>query len=92
MATNVARRIRPLGERVLVEPKAVAERSSGGLIIPEAAQEQPMEGTVLEVGEYCNAGLRGASVLYGKYSGTEITEAGVTYLILKDADILAVLE
>ena len=85
---------KPLADRVLVEPAAAEEKTASGLYIPDTAKEKPQKGTVVAVG----AGKpdepitlkEGDSVLYGKYSGTEITIEGVEYLIMKEADIYGI--
>ena len=92
MATT---KIKPLGDRVLVEPLAAEERTASGIIIPDTAKEKPQRGTVIAVG----AGTKdvtmevkpGDVVLYGKYSGMEVTVDEVDYLIMKQGDILAVI-
>lgn len=88
-------KIRPLADRVVVEPFAAEEKTSGGIIIPDTAKEKPKKGTVLAVGE----GKKdepmtvkvGDVVLYGKYGGTEITIDGLEYLIIKESDIYAII-
>jgi len=85
--------IKPLADRVLIEPSRAEEKTSGGLIIPDTAKEKPQKGTVVAVGP----GLPdqkltlkvGDNVLYGKYSGTEIEFEGTQYLIMKESDIYA---
>jgi chaperonin GroES len=94
-------KIMPLADRVLVKPMDLKEVKKGGIIIPDTAKEKPMEGEVIAVGKGRineTTGERipleikkGDKVLYGKYSGTEITIADVEYLILRESDILAVL-
>ena len=87
--------IKPLADRVLVEPLAAEEKTSGGIIIPDTAKEKPQKGTVVAVG----AGKKDESmtvkvgdvVLYGKYSGSELSIDGTDYMIMKESDILAVL-
>lgn len=91
MAVN----IKPLGDRVLVEPAAAEEKTASGIIIPDTAKEKPQRGTVVAVGE----GKKdepitvkvGDSVLYGKYSGTELNYEGSDYLIMRESDIYAIL-
>lgn len=86
--------IKPLADRVLVEPKEAEEKTASGLYIPDTAKEKPQRGKVVAVG----AGKKdepmevkvGDEVLYGKYSGTEISVDGKDYLIMKQSDILAV--
>jgi len=94
-------KIMPLADRVLVKPMDLKEVKKGGIIIPDTAKEKPQEGEVIAVGkgrinETTGARIpleikKGDKVLYGKYSGTEITIADVEYLILRESDILAVL-
>ncbi len=86
--------IKPLADRVLVEPAAAETKTSSGIIIPDTAKEKPQKGTVVAVG----AGTKenpitvsvGDSVLYGKYAGTELQHEGIDYLIMKENDILAI--
>lgn len=87
--------IKPLGNRVLIEPLKAEQKTAGGLIIPDTAQEKPQKGTVVAAGkgkkdEEMEVKV-GDVVLYGKYSGTEIKYEGVDYLIMTQNDILAVL-
>jgi chaperonin GroES len=87
--------IKPLADRVLVEPLAAEQKTSGGIIIPDTAKEKPQKGTVIAVG----AGKKdepmtvkvGDVVLYGKYSGSELSIDGADYMIMRESDILAVL-
>lgn len=87
--------IRPLADRVLIEPKEAATKTVSGIYIPDSAQEKPQQGTVIAVG----AGkadepmevAAGDVVLYGKYAGTEVTWEDKKYLIVKQSDILAIL-
>lgn len=87
--------IKPLSDRVLVEPKAVETKTASGIIIPETAKEKPLEGTVIAVGpgtkDIAMEVKVGDTVLYGKYSGTEITQESKDYLIMRQSDILAIL-
>lgn len=92
--------IKPLGDRVLVEPKKEAEEKIGSLYVPDTAKEKPQEGKVIAVGQgrYEDGKLIplevkvGQNVLYGKYSGTEIKQGGNEYLIIRESDILAIVE
>ncbi len=87
--------IKPLADRVLVEPAAAEEKTAGGIIIPDTAKEKPMKGTVVAVG----AGKKdepitvkvGDTVLYGKYAGTELSVDGKDYLIMRESDIYAII-
>jgi chaperonin GroES len=94
-------KIKPLHDRVIVERLEEKEVSKGGIIIPDTAKEKPMEGRVVAVGEgkRDDAGKRivpdvkkGDKILFGKYSGTEVKIEGQEYLILREEDILAVIE
>lgn len=87
--------IKPLADRVLVEPAAAETKTASGIIIPDTAKEKPQQGTVVAVGK----GKKdepmtvkvGDKVLYGKYSGSELKWEGRDYLIMKESDILAVI-
>ncbi len=83
--------IKPLGERVLLKPLASEEKTAGGLYIPDNAQEKPQEAEVMAVGGDVKLVKEGDTVLYGKYSGTEVTREGVKYLIMKEEELLATL-
>ncbi len=87
--------IKPLADRVLVEPAAAEEKTSGGIIIPDTAKEKPQKGTVVAVGpgkkEEPMTVSVGDTVLYGKYAGTEITIDGNNYLIMRESDIVAII-
>lgn len=86
--------IKPLADRVLVEPAAAEEKTASGLIIPDTAKEKPQKGTVVAVGPGTKENpitvKVGQTVVYGKYSGTELPHQGVDYLIMKESDILAI--
>jgi chaperonin GroES len=94
--------IRPLSDRVIIKPSESSEsKTAGGIIIPDTAKEKPQEGAVVAVGpgRVDDAGKTvamslkvGNKVLYSKYGGTEIKFEGDTYLIMSEADILAVFE
>ena len=87
--------IKPLGERVVVEPAPAEEKTAGGIIIPDTAKEKPQQGTVVAVPEKIDDNpvtvKVGDRVLYGKYAGTEITIDDKDYLIMNQSDILAVI-
>lgn len=87
--------IKPLGDRVLVLP-AQAEEKIGGLIIPDTAKEKPMRGKVIATGKGTKDEemtlKEGDEVLYGKYSGTELEFEGEKYLMMRQSDVLAVIE
>lgn len=87
--------IKPLADRVLVKPAPAEEKTVGGIIIPDTAKEKPLQGSVLAVGNGTKdeemALKEGDTVLYGKYSGTEVELDGEKYLIMRQSDVLAVL-
>ena len=98
---NAADKIQPLADRVVVQALEEAEQMRGGLYIPDTAKEKPSQGTVVAVGpgKLSDEGVRiemdvkaGDKVLYGKYSGTDVTLDGQEYLILREGDILAVVK
>ncbi len=100
MANKTAVNVKPLADRVVVLPLEEEEQMRGGLYIPDTAKEKPQSGKIVAVGEgkLSEEGVRiapdvevGQTVLYGKYSGTEVTVEGEEYLILRESDILAVL-
>ena len=86
--------IKPLADRVLIEPAAAETKTSSGIIIPDTAKEKPQKGTIVAVGKGTKDNpitvSVGDSVLYGKYAGTELQHEGVDYLIMKESDILAI--
>jgi chaperonin GroES len=90
--------LRPLDDRVVVEPQEAEERTAGGIVLPDTAKERPQRGTVVSIGpgKMLDSGTRGALsigvgdvVIYGKYSGTDIEVAGKDVKILRESDILA---
>lgn len=87
--------IRPLADRVLIEPKEAETKTASGIYIPDTAKEKPQQGVVLAAGPGKKDDPMevkvGDNVLYGKYAGTEVTVDGKTYLIVKQSDILAIL-
>jgi chaperonin GroES len=94
-------KLKPLGGRVIVEPIEQEEMTAGGIILPETAKEKPQEGKILAAGpgERDEDGKRiamevkvGDKVLYAKYSGTEVKVEGKKLLILRESDILAIVE
>jgi chaperonin GroES len=100
MAKNAATKVKPLSDRVVVQALEEAEQTRGGLYIPDTAKEKPQQGKVIAVGpgKLSEQGQRlepdvkaGDTVLYGKYSGTEVTVDGEEYLILRESDILAII-
>ena len=92
--------LKPLHDRVLVERVEQEDRTKGGIIIPDTAQEKPMEGEVLEVGSGARDELgklvpldvkKGDKILFGKWSGTEVKMNGADYLIMKESDIMGII-
>lgn len=87
--------IKPLADRVLVEPTAAEETTLGGIIIPDSAKEKPLRGKILAVGNGTKDEpmqlKEGDEVLYGKYAGTEIELEGTKYLMMRQSDVLAIL-
>lgn len=87
--------IKPLADRVLIEPLAAETKTASGIIIPDSAKEKPQEGTVVAVGNGTKDEPMtvkvGNTVLYGKYAGTELKLKGTDYLIMRESDIFAIL-
>jgi len=93
--------VQPLADRVIVKPMEAEEVTKGGIILPDTAKEKPIEGTIVAVGsgKITDDGKTialtvkvGDKVLYGKYSGTEITIEGDEYLIMRESDIFAIIK
>ena len=88
-------KIKPLSDRVLIQPNPAEEKTAAGLIIPDTAKEKPLAGKVVAVGpgtsEVKVEVKVGDQVLYGKYAGTEVTVEGETYLIMRQSDIFAII-
>jgi len=94
----VATKVKPLGDRVLVEPQEKEETTASGLVLPDTAKERPQEGKVIAIGpgRLNDDGKRiamdikaGDVVVYSKFAGTEYSENGTDYLVLRESDILA---
>lgn len=89
-------KIQPLADRVLIKPAAAEEKTVGGIIIPDTAKEKPLKGSVIAVGNGTKDEemvLKAEDiVLYGKYSGTEVELDGEKYLIMRQSDVLAILQ
>ena len=92
--------LKPLADRVIVKPMEAEEKTKGGIILPDTAKEKPIEGTIIAVGpgKITEDGKQvkmevkeGDKVLYGKYSGTEVTVEGEEYLIMRESDIFAII-
>ena len=92
-------KMKPLADRVVIKPAQAEEKTKGGIILPDTAKEKPVVGEVVAVGpgKVTDDGKKvapevkiGDKVLYGKYSGTEVTVEGEEYLIMREADIFAI--
>ena len=97
----MAVKVKPLGDRVLVQPEDEEEQVKGGIIIPDTAKEKPQRGKIVAIGtgktddavkKIALNVKKGDSVLYGKYSGTEVRLDDEDYLIMPEGDILAIIE
>ncbi|NLE02251.1 MAG: co-chaperone GroES [Fibrobacter sp.] len=93
-------KVKPLADRVIIRPLEAETKTAGGIIIPDNAKEKPMQGEVIAVGpgKVADSGQKidmnlkeGDKVLYGKYSGTEVSIEGTDYLIMRESDVLAIL-
>jgi len=88
-------KVKPIADRVLVLPAPAEEKTTGGIIIPDTAKEKPQKGKVVAVGngkkEEPMTVKVGDTVLYGKYSGTELSIEGKDYLMMREADIFAII-
>ncbi|MDB4060554.1 co-chaperone GroES [Vicingaceae bacterium] len=86
--------VKPLADRVLVEPAAAEEKTAGGIIIPDTAKEKPQKGKIVSVGngkpDEPMTVKEGDTVLYGKFAGTEINIEGKDYLIMRESDLFAI--
>lgn len=102
MATATAKKVnlKPLDDRVVVQPIDTEEMTTGGIVLPDSAREKPQRGKIVALGpgKLLDSGKRGQmdvkkgdEVVYGKYSGTEVDVSGEKYVILRESDILAVL-
>ena len=87
--------IKPLADRVIIEPSAAEEKTAGGIIIPDTAKEKPSKGVVVAVGPGTKDNpitvKAGDTVLYGKYAGTEISYEDKDYMIMRESDIVAII-
>ena len=88
--------IKPLSDRVLIKPAEAEVKTAGGIIIPDSAKEKPLKGTVIATGNGTKDDemlvKAGDTVLYGKYAGTELEADGEKYLMMRQSDILAIVE
>ncbi len=100
-ATAKVKTMRPLDDRIVVKPSEPEQKTAGGIVLPDTAKEKPQRGHVIAVGpgKMLDSGKRagmlvkvGDIVLYGKYSGSEVEVAGDKYQIMRESDVLAVVE
>jgi chaperonin GroES len=100
-ATKKKVKVRPLDDRVVVEPSEAEEKTAGGIVLPDTAREKPQRGKVIATGpgKLLDSGERGKmsvkvgdEVFYGKYSGTEVEIGSDTIVVLRESDILAIIE
>lgn len=88
--------MKPINDRVVVQPAQAEEKTAGGIIIPDTAKEKPQRGEIIAVGPGTDKVKmtlkKGDVVLYGKYAGQELTYEGVDYLIMKQDDVLVILD
>ena len=88
--------VKPLADRVIIEPAAAEEKTAGGIIIPDTAKEKPKQGKIIAAGNGKKdeplTVKAGDTVLYGQYSGTEIKIEGSDYLIMRESDIFAIIK
>lgn len=101
MSKKISKQIRPLSDRVVIEPREVESKTAGGIVIPDTAdKDKPMQGTVVAVGtgKYIEGKLQplqvklGDTVLFGKYAGTTIKLGADDYLVMREEDIVGILE
>lgn len=99
--STVAPKIRPLSDRIVVEPKELESKTAGGIVIPDTAdKDKPMQGTVVAIGngKYVDGKLTplqvkvGDSILFGKYAGTNFKFSNKEYLVMREEDVMGVLE
>ena len=85
--------LKPLDDRIVVEQNVAEERTAGGILLPDNAKEKPTRGKVMATGNRAPICVRvGDEVIYGKYSGTEVEVTGKKYTVLRESDVLAVVE
>ena len=94
-------KLKPLDDRVVVKPQAAEEKTAGGIVLPDTAQEKPMMGKIVEIGngKLLDDGKRAAMsvkkgqvIVYGKYGGSDVEIDGVEYKILRESEILGIIE
>ena len=87
--------IKPLADRVVIEPAAAEQKTASGIIIPDTAKEKPQQGTVVAVGPGTKDNKmtlkEGDKVIYGKYAGTEVHLDGKDYMIMRESDVIAII-
>ncbi len=85
--------LKPLGDRVIIEIVEAEEKTASGIVLPDSAQEKPQQGRIIAVSEKTNFDLKeGDNIIFSKFAGTEVKHEGKEYLILRETDILAVIE
>ena len=88
--------MKPINDRVVIKPSPAEEKTKGGIIIPDTAKEKPQKGEVVAIGPGKDGNLMtvavGDTVLYGKYAGQELQHNGETYLIMREDDVLVILD
>jgi len=85
--------LKPLGDRVIIEIVEAEEKTASGIVLPDSAQEKPQQGRVIAVSEKTNFDLKeGDNIIFSKFAGTEVKHEGKEYLILRETDILAVID
>jgi chaperonin GroES len=95
LSQNYIDTMKPISDRVIIKPAPADEKTTGGIIIPDTAKEKPQRGEVIAVGpgkkDHIMTVKKGDKVLYGRYSGQEITHEGTDFIIMREDDILVVL-
>lgn len=101
ISLNTAPKIRPLSDRIVVEPKETESKTAGGIVIPDTAdKDKPIEGTVVAigVGKYVDGKIQplqlkvGDTILFGKYAGTNVKLSGKEYLVMREEDVMGIVE
>ncbi|HEY4579165.1 MAG TPA: co-chaperone GroES [Savagea sp.] len=85
--------LKPLGDRIVIEIVEVQETTASGIVLPDSAQEKPQEGKVIAVSKDAKFGIQeGDRIIFSKFSGTDVKYGGTDYLILRESDVLAIVE
>lgn len=101
MSTKLTKKIRPLSDRIVVEPREIETKTAGGIVIPDTAdKDKPIQGTVIAIGtgKYVDGKLLplqvkvGDKILFGKYAGTNVKLDDIEYLVMREEDVMGVLE